>query len=494
MTFCRQPCESAGARRLFRPCRTRNVLLAVVFGGLLAAAGCERPPQVDFPLKYVEAKEDDPLTQPKWVASEVLKGRPPAIKALPKGLSEADVKYYSVPHHPIPDWSKRALAVLDPASSPPKLYVDVAGTGDLAAVKPLIGTLEEGALEWVFTTAAKRKWRFSPVALPVGNGREFFVVALSVGSDFRHMCCTPAGYMAGEVKLAGETFRIALLDGDQDGLYYDVSAYRHAESMRPGSDTLAIDLDHDGRFTKDGPEIEVMPLARIYRIRDIYYHVQVVPDGSSIHVQKCGELDVPRMGGLSTGTAHDTVVTMLLRSELLADRPVIWHNVSSSAGKWEVPEGRYWTDKVMLSKTDAQGARWFLGPSWRSQLDRFEIRAGETLALKIGPPLTLKVAPREGGSGQLRFGLCFEGKGGESYSLRLRKGAAQLPPPKVKILDASRQVLAECDAERASEGLWCYYLWRVPEGFTADYCVKVEANTGPFEVKKTDLEDWRSVE
>jgi hypothetical protein len=472
----------------------RKVLLTIVFGGLLAPAGCERPPQVDFPLKYVEAKDDDPLTQPKWAASEVLKGRPPEIKALPKGLSETEVKYYFVPHHPIPIWSKRVLAALDPASSPPKLYVDVARTGDLAAVKPLIGNLEEGALESVFSSAAKRKWRFNPIALPVGNGREFNVT-LSVGGDFRHMCCTPAGYMMGEVKLAGETYRIALFDGDQDGLYYDARENRYSDSMPlPGWDTLAIDLDHDGKFTENAPEIEVMPLAKIVRIKDSYYLVQAVPDGTSIHVQKCGELDVPRMGALSIGTAHDTVVTMLLRSELLADRPVIWHNVSSSAGKWEVPEGRYWTDKVTLSKTDAQGARWVLGPSSRSQLDKFEIRPGETLALKIGPPLILTVRRRAEGSGQLRFSLCFEGKGGESYPLRLRKGTTLLPPPKVKILDASRKVLAECDAERGSEGLWCYYLWRVPEGFTADYCVKVEANTGPFEVKEADLEHWFRVE
>jgi hypothetical protein len=313
---------------------------------------------------------------------------------------------------------------------------------------------------------------------------------MSVGADYRYISCTPAGYMAGEVKLAGETYRIALLDGDHDGLYSDAYENPRSDSMPLGSDALAIDLDHDGKFTKDGPEIEIMPLARIFRIRDTYYQVEVVPDGSSIHVQKCGELDVPRMGGLSTGTAHDTVVTMLLRSELLADRPVIWHNVSSSAGKWEVPEGRYWTDKVTLSRTDAQGARWVLGPSWRSQLDKFEIRPGETLALKIGPPLTLKVVPQEWGSGQLRFSLCFEGKGGESYSLRLRKGAALLPPPKVKILDASRKVLAEGEAEQTSDGKRCYYLWRVPEGFTADYCVKVEANAGPFEVKEKDLEHW----
>ena len=330
----------------------RNVLLAIVFGGLLAPAGCERPPQVDFPLKYVEAKDDDPLTQPRWAACEVLKGRPPAIKALPKGLSETEVKYYSVPYHGFPTMFTRGLAVLDPASSPPRLYIDLAGTGDLSAVKPLIGTLEEGAVEWVFTTAAKRKWHFGTVALPVGKGREANVT-MSVGADYRYISCTPAGYMAGEVKLAGETYRIALLDGDHDGLYADAYENPRSQSMPLGSDILAIDLDHDGKFTLDGPEIEVMALSPIYRIRDIYYHVQVVPDGSSIHVQKCGELDVPRMGALNTGTAHDTVVTMLLRSELLADRPAIWHNVSSSAGKWEVPEGRYWTDKVTLSRTDA---------------------------------------------------------------------------------------------------------------------------------------------
>jgi hypothetical protein len=390
----------------------------IVVACLLGAAVSPAWAQAEFALKYIEAADNDPLTASGLMYSSGLPTQPPAIKALPKGLSE-NVKYFG-----IPAGQQRFWSVLD-ASSPPKLYIDVAGTGDLSSVTPLVGTEAPGGF-----------W-FGPVALPAGDPKGAGTARIRIrsvaGGQLLGGCA--AGYMAGEVKLDGQAYRVAVLDKNLDGRYEGVSLSAALSQPLWRADALAIDLNQDGQFSRTPDAMEVLPLTKAIRVKDAYYRVQVAPNGSSVRLEKYE----PKMGTLDVGAADVSLV-------LLSDTGV--QNLAGAQGKWLLPEGAYTMEDLRLSKTDAAGVKWTLTDmSEYGKLGRFEIRPGETFAAKVGPPLSLKVDARDGQGGERAFSLALEGAGGEQYSVGALKGSGRVPPPKVKIVDAAGKTLAEGASE-----------------------------------------------
>jgi hypothetical protein len=198
-----------------------------------------------------------------------------------------------------------------------------------------------------------------------------------------------------------------------------------------------------------------VPLSKAVCVKGKYYRVEVAPDGSSIKFEKYE----PKMGTLDIGTAASLT--------LMSDTGM--HNLSGADGKWQVPEGRYTCQSLSITRTDADGKQWLLIASNVGPLRTFEVRGGETTTIGIGPPLTLKVAafgpqvvrtvvgvegggsasapqPSEPQQGPISLSVALAGKGGEMYSLAIRKdarGEVRPPPPKIKISDASGKVLAE---------------------------------------------------
>ena len=395
----------------------KSFLMVVAAAAFLAAGTSAVRAQGEFPLKYVLAEENDPLTSLGmsycWGAAE----QPPDIKALPQGMS-GNRKYFRVPLG-----GKDLLAVLE-MSSPLKLYVDLARTGDLSAVAPLVGT------------AKGDECRFGPIDVPVGDGK----TAATVKVEFRSLDNNQflggraVGYMAGDVKLDGQTYRVAVLDGDLNGRYENAFGADGKTVPEGRADVIAIDLNEDGKFSLDGDVEGIMPLVNAVRVKDAYYRVHVVPDGSSIKFEKYE----PKMGTLDLGIAAS------LRA--LSDTGM--HNLGGSDGKWQLPEGKYICEGLSITKTDADGKEWRLAGLDVGPLKNFEIRGGETTAIKIGPPLALKVdavGPPSGG--EIVLSLALAGKAGETYFLGLRQGATRSSPPKVKVLDASGNVLAEGNSE-----------------------------------------------
>ncbi len=144
------------------------------------------------------------------------------------------------------------------------------------------------------------------------------------------------------------------------------------------------------------------------------------------------------------------------------------HNLGGPGGTWRIPEGKYRGADLRLWKTDAVGTRWALTGLWDftgaslGALKGFEIRAGETRALRIGPPLAPKAEPDTAASAQVSrlskdqgtpdlprtraLSLVLVGRGGERYSVAVAKGPSVLPPPKVKVLDENGKILAQGDS------------------------------------------------
>jgi len=403
----------------------RGFLRVVAAAAFLAAGSPAVRAQGEFPLKYVLAEENDPLTNKDMGFERGETTRPPPIKALPQGLSDK-VWYFKVSVG-----GKSLWAVRDTAS-PLKLYVDLARTGDLSSVAPLVGSV----VPHVMTTRG-RPCLYGPIDISTGNGEGAPTVkVLFAGWDnYDLLGVRAAGYMAGDVKLDGQTYRVAVLDKNLNGRYECAFGKDGMSQSWWRADAIAIDVGQDGKFSRGGDGSEIMPLVKAVRVKDGYYHVQVAPDGSSIKFEKYE----PKMGTLDVGIA----------ASLTALSDTGTHNLRGSGGKWQVPEGRYTCQNLSITKIDADGKEWRLEGLDAGPLENFEIRGGETTAIKIGLPLTLKVDAERPESGQISLNLALVGKGGETYSVSvgLQTGVSRPLPPKVKVFDASGKLLAEGNSE-----------------------------------------------
>jgi len=393
----------------------RPFLMVVAAAAFMAAGTSAVRAQGVFPLKYVLAEENDPLTSSGISYSGGMTTRPSLNKALPEGLSDK-VRYFRILVGGKPVW-----AALD-AASPPKLYVDVAGTGNLSSVAPLVGRASGG------------QCCYGPIDVPAGKdeGAPAVKVLFVSNGNNQFLGGRAAGYMGGAAILDGQTYRVAVLDKDLNGCYECAFGKNGMSQSWWRADVIAIDSSQDGKFLSGMGSGEIMPLVKAVCVKDVYYHVQVAPDGSSIKFEKYE----PKMGTLDIGvTASLTVLS-----------ETGFHNLSGSGGKWQVPEGRYACQNLQITKTDADGKEWRLRAANVGPLEKFEVRGGETTAIKIGPPLALKVDAQSQG-GQTTLNLVLVGKAGETYSIAPRKGTEQPLPPKVKVLDAAGKMLAEGNSE-----------------------------------------------
>jgi len=429
----------------------RSFLMVVAAAALLAAGTSAVRAQGEFPLKYVLAEGNDPLN---WDTDESrsMHTRPPQIKALPEGLSDK-VRYFEVSVGGKPLW-----AVLDTAS-PLKLYVDLARTGDLSSVAPLVVKASGGRCCYGPIDISTRNGEGAPTVKVMFVSSKFvehpgYSVPPGAETYDYNLGVRAAGYMAGDVKLDGQTYRVAVLDKNVNGRYECAFGKDAVSQPWWRADAIAIDSDQDGKFSDATGSEEIMPLSKAVCVKGKYYRVEVAPDGSSIKFDK----HEPKMGTLDIGTAASLT--------LMSDTAM--YNLSGADGKWQVPEGRYTSRYLSITKTDAEGKVWTLSGHDMGPLAKFEVRGSETASIQIGPPLSLKVdavGPQSSGevartidgvtvsiagppSGDnVVLNLALVGKAGETYSVAPCKGTEQSLPPKVKILDASGNVLAEGKSE-----------------------------------------------
>jgi hypothetical protein len=195
---------------------------------------------------------------------------------------------------------------------------------------------------------------------------------------------------------------------------------------------IEIELIVDG----DIVDLNRIPLPADAPIIDERFRIAMAPDGPSVRVAKT----VPTLGTLDVGTADVEMVLLSSESGLL-------RFTGSGSGKWQVPAGRYTAVQARLSKTDAEGAKWRLSESGSGKGEGFEIRAGETRALRLGPPLKTRIETRAADDGTIVISLVLEGQAGEQYSPRTAKGDGTPRPPKLKILNEAGKILAQGNFE-----------------------------------------------
>jgi len=390
----------------------RHALLAVVAAALAVGAALPAQAQGTFPLKYREAGEPDSLV---WIyIYHGGSGSPPeGLKAPPKGLSEKAL-YFSMPVG-----GKSVLVIID-KTSPPRLFVDAAGTGDLSGAKPIV------------SRSKGSEPVFSPVTVaPAGTGGPSGQVRFIYCKERSLLAIVPAGYMAGEVKLDGQSYRVAVVDKHITGRYDNVLRLTDPKAWWRWETVLAIDLDQDGKFEQVTTAGETLPLVAGVHVKDAYYSVKVAPDGSSITLAKVE----PQFGVLDAGCPDLNLV-------LLGDGG--FHNLAGSGGKWRLPAGGYKLIECRLARTDAAGATWTLrGGASDGKFGKFEIRPGETLTAQGGPPMVVNVKAGPPRDGAVRLDFVLLTRNGQEYSPGPVKNGQQLPAPKFKILDGSGKVLAQ---------------------------------------------------
>jgi hypothetical protein len=270
------------------------------------------------------------------------------------------------------------------------------------------------------------------------------------------VCISPAGadvyvvyaggYMAGEVTLAGQTYRAAVVDRNLNNRYDDM-VHIAGPGAPPSGDFLAIDLNRDGKFDEHFLEGgEWLPLLPGIRVGDAYYGVKVTADGSSIHLEKA---------------APPTATVEIASPDVVLAAVSDWgfHELKGG-GKRDVAAGAYRVVAMGLKRTDPEGVKWTVYgyPGTVQKNAMIELKAGEVTALKIGPPLVAKVDAEAMFFGasvsvdavktkSVSLGLSIEGQGGEAYYPGAAKNGKELPAPTFKILDEAGKVLAAASFE-----------------------------------------------
>ncbi|HUW58970.1 MAG TPA: hypothetical protein VMZ92_20195 [Planctomycetota bacterium] len=394
--------------------RLTLVFLAVF---LLLAGSPVLLAQGTFPLKYEDAGDDSAAVMMAGQGSAASKEKPPGLTQVPAGL-QGDVVYFAMEVG-----TRRYHFVLD-SSTPVKLYADTDADGDLSDEKPLTVVTPESkdlpagfpgtshAVATLTNPATKKTLKIRIIVL----GRQIMIVR-------------QAGYVAGDVRLGGKSCRLAVVDGDFDGLYDRRMPWPASPHERGTYDSLAVDLDGNGKFELDAEgTIEVCPLPRMIHVGDAYYSLEVAPDGSSVNLATA----TPEFGTLDVGTGDVKITTW-------SDSGV--HQLSGSEGKWRLPAGGYMALMLNQTKTDKNGAKWSLSCAGNTgKLQSFQIRAGEALSIKVGPPVSVAAETAVRG-GVAYISLSMTGQGGEQYRTALKDGQ-QMPAPRLTIVTPKGRVLA----------------------------------------------------
>lgn len=399
---------------------------------VIAAGAAPLLAQGEFPLKFTEARQNDPLIPILTTVVSAMSGKPFLLKVPPKDLS-AKAQYFQ-----LPIGGKNVLAILDTSppsdNQPPKVYVDTAGMGDFSSASPLtLLPMKDGAVAGM----AAGPPTFGPVSLAAPDGKSPLApVRLRVYSP-RHLGVSQVGYMAGEVKLDGQSYRVAAVACNGVGGRYDktLSIPVNLTGKQPEHATFAIDLNQDGKFGMDfaAETVETLPLLNNIHVKGSYYSVKMAADGSSVTLAKVE----PKMGTIDAGSPDVTLVAV-------SDYGI--QNLSGAQGKWQIPAGKYQVVQVSLSRANAAGATWTLsGRGFDGKPGDMEVRPAETLAMKFGPPLVAKVRVTPfAGTDHVGISYAVKGQAGELYMpvARNDKQTAPPPQPELKILDQSGKVLA----------------------------------------------------
>jgi len=352
-----------------------------------------------------------------------LAGKPRSLKGVPEG-GIGERFYFAA------DLGGVDCVFVFGGAKPPMLYVDTDADGDLSDESPCsAGGQAEGVVASKFVTTI-----FGPISLGPAGGPSEKTAQLSVRAHFfadaTRLILYPAGVRAGEIRLGGRSYQVAVVDGDCDGRYDGIVTLPLNLTEGPLFDVLGIDLNgnHTFEMILDPPLFETLPLPKMLSVEDTYYSVDVAADGSAIRLK---EIE-PAFGTLDAGSPDVEAVFLSENG---------FHVLSGSEGKWRLPAGKYVPLQVTLKKADDSGLTWKLSGQFNpTELPCLEISPGETQTLDLGPPLSAQTNVQSR-AGFVSIGFSLVGRGNETYAPGAMKDGQRNPAPKFEIADESGKVV-----------------------------------------------------
>jgi len=409
---------------------------AIVLGGGLLWLVFGREPVEEGRCRLVR-KRIAPDSSLMWLVQQgvtPLGSKPDNVQDLPAGFDYP--RYYA-----IQSGDATVLAVADFSQKLARLSVDTDGDGVLSEERCFTAEVNKGS------PVSGRGQHLGPISLLSRDSPGGINDGFNVGcfrQDTRGLLMpSPAFYRTGKIRLAGQIYQVAVVDGDCDGLFKSILPLPLADRTlwtRPRCDVFAIDLNRDGKFDLSMREkSEVCPLGRLVRVEDAYYAIDIAPDGGSLSLSRTE----PQFGTLALD-ANDVAAELRLWSDA-ADQYL------PANRQWQLPPGRYAAIHGALTAKDASGDIWtFLAstPVFAADrmgpLDYFTIEPGKTTSVRIGPPFVVKTTTKKTGrsSDNMYISPVLVGCAGEEYSAVLRRDGGPLLAPAVTILDEKGTTLA----------------------------------------------------
>ncbi|HSW02134.1 MAG TPA: hypothetical protein VLI39_18365 [Sedimentisphaerales bacterium] len=409
--------------------RRWTILLgAIILGTGLLWAFLVHDPVEEGRCRLVRRKAD-PDSQLMGLAFrfiEPLGGKPDIVEDLPADFERPG--YYQIKS------GDRLIPVAVDYSKDLHLCIDADGDGILSEERCFTAKSVKA------TRISSSSHRFGPISPVSSDGGKaddgFYVNCYRTDAPALLITCS-AFFRTGKLRLAGQTYRVAVVDGDYDGSYHSVLSLPVDRPWRqPGSDVFAIDLNRNGKFEISmALRSEVVPLGRLVQVDDAYYAIDIAPDGTSLTLSRTE----PQFGTLVV-EPNDADVRLRLWSDA-ADQHL------PSGRQWQLPAGRYKAIDAFIKKTDASGDVWTFssdsssGSTHLGPLDFFEIKPGETTSVRIGLPFVVKADVQRAGSGIVSIRPVLVGCADEEYQANFRRNYRRPPERTFKIVDEKGTVL-----------------------------------------------------
>jgi len=374
-------------------------------------------------------RKADPSSQLMGLAFQMLQPqttKPDRVRNLPAGFDRPC--YYEIKS------SDKRIPLVVNLSERPALCLDTNGDGVLSQERCFAATRVRE------TKVSSSSLRFGPISLVSEDGSSqtdgtFYVNTYRTDAP-GPLTAFPAFFRTGKLRLAGQTYQVAVVDGDCDGRFHSILSLPLDQAWRiPESDVFAIDLNHNGQFEISlSGRSEVMPLGHLIQVADTYYAIDIASDGRSLALAKT-ELE---FGTLSI-EPNDTMAELRL-----------WSDASDQylrGRQWRLPAGKYKGIYAAFEKKDASGDVWSFSSNLSSAftclgpLEFFTIQPGETTSVKIGPPFAVKTDVQRAGPENVSIGGVLAGCAGEEYQMGCRRNDRALPSPAFKIVDEKGTVL-----------------------------------------------------
>jgi len=292
-----------------------------------------------------------------------------------------------------------------------------------------------------------------------------------------------AGRCEGVVPVGERRLLCGIVDADSNGRFDDLFKIRGTYSggrIYARGDRVLIDLNGDGRFDSRSAEgAEAMGLGTNLLVGGQYYEIKIDPSGRTLHVSP----STATVGSIARDDGGAFALQLLSQTKgLLALR--------STGDPLPVPVGSYQLYQCAVEKKDAAGAVWKAIGAGTKDAEQIHVTEGQTVSLKLGPPLKMGVSVRASSSSRrrsikpgstVRLELKVSGRYGESYQARsILKGTTPAPAPAFEIVNEDDKVVDSVQfPSRTSSSARS---WRVPKDLPGGtYTIRPVLDAGPFE-------------